>query len=222
MAGRNLSGDIYEALTSRIHGWDYPPGYRFTEEALCEEFEVSRSPVREALGMLVEASLVEKEARKGYRVRRVDLREVNELYDARIVLELSVIQRICEVGMDEVLLSSLQKRWQDLLAQLPDMAESAAREDELFHASLAEAGGNQVIRKLLSDLDRRIHFVRLADITDPERLKVTCVDHLEILDALSRRDCPAASEILRRNIEWGREKVAGAVKDALVRAHGLL
>ena len=61
----NLSNDIFIALKDRIVRWHYPPGYRFTEEGLCEEFGVSRSPVREALRILVEKSLVDKEPRKG-------------------------------------------------------------------------------------------------------------------------------------------------------------
>lgn len=222
MSGRNLSGGIYETLTDRIHSWSYPPGQRLTEEELCSEFSVSRSPVREALGMLVEADLVEKEDRKGYRVRRVDLREVNECYDARLVLEVAVAEKLCADGMDETLRSSMVARWRELSDLMPAVAESAALEDENFHETLASAAGNRVIQRLLKDVDRRVHFVRLSDITDPERLRTTCSDHLEILDALGRRDRAAAVSVLRRNIEWGREKVQTAIKEALARAHGLL
>ena len=44
--------EIFTALKNRIIRWEYPPGYRFTEEELCREFSVSRSPVREAIGRL--------------------------------------------------------------------------------------------------------------------------------------------------------------------------
>jgi len=221
MAGRNLSGDIYETLTARITAWDYPPGHRLTEEDLSAEFAVSRSPVREALNKLVQAALVEKEERKGYRVRRMDLREVNELYDTRLVLELAVMDLVCSHGFDPTVRLKLEKRWRELLNALPAMAHEAALEDENFHEALADAGGNRVIRQLLKDIDRQIHFVRLSDITDPERLRTTCMDHLEILDAIGRSDKSAAAAVVRRNIEWGREKVSAALKDALARAHGI-
>ncbi len=52
----NLSAQIFAVIKDRIIRWEYPPGHRFTEQELCEEFDVSRSPIREALRMLVAAT----------------------------------------------------------------------------------------------------------------------------------------------------------------------
>lgn len=221
MTRRNMSGEVYETLFHRISTWAYPPGQRLTEQEISDEFKVSRCPVREALNMLVEASLVEKVEHKGYAVRRVDIREINELYDTRLVLELAVIKIICTNGMDESVRSRLAQRWQQLYDSLPSMAEGAALEDERFHETLAEAAQNRVMQRMLKDIDRQIHFVRLSDITDPERFKTTCLDHLAILDALASQDCEAALAAVRRNIEWGKARVDTAIRDALMRAHGL-
>ena len=221
MPGRNMSVEIYDTLSKRINTWKYPPGHRFTEEEISAEFRVSRSPVREALNKLVEANLVEKREHKGYSVRRVDIREIMELYDTRIVLELAVINIVCSCGMDEQIRSELVARWQQVLDNLPEMAEESVLEDERFHETLAEASQNRVMQRILKDIDRKIHFVRLADITDPERLKTTCIDHLAILESIKLRDRVAAGEILRRNIEWGKEKVDSAIREALIRAHSM-
>jgi DNA-binding GntR family transcriptional regulator len=221
MASKNLSGEIYNTLTTRINTWVYPPGHRLTEEDLSAEFQVSRSPVREALNMLVEASLIEKEERKGYRVRKMSLKEINDLYDTRKMLEQAVIDRVCVNVIDPEILDDLERRWKNILKSLPAMASEAALEDEKFHETLAQVAGNRVIQRILKDIDLQIHFVRLSDITDPDRLKKTCEDHLAILDALRQRDRERAKKIIRDNIEWGREKVAAALKDALARAHGI-
>lgn len=221
-SARNLSAEVYESLSERIRTWLYPPGHRLTEEELCAEFGVSRSPIREALNMLAEAGLVDKAERKGYRVRKIDLQELQDLYDTRLVLELAVIEQICERGMSPGLLRQLRKRWKELLDALPAMAHEAALEDEHFHEALAAEAGNGVMQKILKDIDRSIHFVRLSDITDPERLKKTCQDHLEILSALEHCDVQRAKELTRENILWGKEKVSNALKEALIRAHGLV
>lgn len=221
MGNKNLSGEIYNTLTTRINTWSYPPGHRLTEEDLSAEFQVSRSPVREALNMLVEASLIEKEERKGYRVRKMSLKEINDLYDTRKILEQAVIDRVCVNVIDPEILDDLERRWKNILKSLPVMASEAALEDEKFHETLAQVAGNRVIQSILKDIDLQIHFVRLSDITDPDRLKKTCEDHLAILDALRQRDRERAKKIIRDNIEWGREKVASALKDALARAHGI-
>ena len=61
--------------------------------------------------------------------------------------------------------------------------------------------------------------MRVFDITNAERLKTTCLEHLEILDAVSRREPDKAVAVLRRNIEGGRDQVEHALKEALARAH---
>lgn len=220
MADRMLSQKVYESLRERILGMQYPPGHRLKEEALCTEFGVSRSPVREALGMLVEGALVDKQARQGYSVRRLDVPEIEELYDVRLVLELAVIERVCASGMQADVLARLDRHWRGLLDALPAMAGQLAEADEEFHAALATSAGNRVLHQLLEDVNRRIHVVRLADITNPDRLRRTCVDHLAILDAVRERDSAKAAAAVRRNIEWGRGNVEAALKEALFRAHG--
>ena len=81
------------------------------------------------------------------------------------------------------------------------------------------AAGNRVLAHMLKYVDKRIHFVRLADITNPERLKTTCLDHLAILEAIRERRAAGAADAVRRNIEWGRTNVETALKDALLRAY---
>jgi DNA-binding GntR family transcriptional regulator len=219
MTEHNLSREVSDSLSERILSLAYPPGHRLTEEALCAEFKVSRSPVREALGMLVENGLIDKKARHGYSVRRLDLQEINELYDARLVLELAVIERVCERGMESCEITRLEEYWRGLYGQLPRMAERLAASDEEFHEVLARAAGNRVLTQMLDFVDKRIHFVRLADITNPDRLKTTCLDHLAILRAVRERDPALGAEAVRRNIEWGRKNVEAALKDALIRAY---
>ncbi len=219
MAEHNLSREVFTTLSARILSLEYPPGHRLTEEGLCVEFGVSRSPVREALGMLSENGLVDKRAKAGYSVRRLDLQEIEELYDARLVLELAVIEKVCERGMDEAELARLETYWRGLYDALPTMAEHLADSDEEFHEVLARSAGNRVLQQMLDYVNKRIHFVRLAYITNPDRLKTTCVDHLAILAASRERDVARAAEAVRRNIEWGRCNVEAALKDALFRAY---
>jgi DNA-binding GntR family transcriptional regulator len=219
MSGRSRSVDIYNTLYNRIITWKYPPGQRLTEEEVCAEFGVSRSPVREALNSLVSSRLVLKEEHKGYTVRRIDLREVNELYDTRLVLEVEVVNILCRKGLDDEILQPMKAHWQSFLDNLPVLGAQSAVEDELFHKTLADSAGNMVMAELLSDISQQIHFVRLSDITDQARFKRTCIDHLELLNALEKKDCEQAGEVIRRNILWGKEKVDDAIKEALFHAH---
>jgi DNA-binding FadR family transcriptional regulator len=61
-----LSASIVGTLKQRIVGWQYPPEHRLTEESLCREFGVSRSPVREAAGDLGDSAITETAGLGGF------------------------------------------------------------------------------------------------------------------------------------------------------------
>jgi len=99
------------------------------------------------------------------------------------------------------------------------MIADPATVDEEFHQTFTRAAANQTMASMLRNIDDRIRFVRTFDITNAERLKTTCLEHLEILDAVSEHKPHKATAALRRNIEGGRDQVEHALKEALARAH---
>ncbi len=213
-----LSTEVFTALKERIIHWEYPPAHRFTEEELCDEFGVSRSPVREALQMLVENGLVTKEAYRGYTVRQPDLEEIHNLYDVRLALEFFVVEWLTLRGLPEADWQQLRDTWQNLLNHLPQRTADFAASDEAFHEELAARTGNQALVQYLRHIDERLHFVRTTDITTPERLRATCEQHLKILDYIKAGNTDRAREAMRENIENGRKNVEVAVREVLVRS----
>jgi DNA-binding GntR family transcriptional regulator len=215
----NLSTEIFNVLKDRIIHWQYPASYRLTEEGLCEEFGVSRSPIREALRMLVENKLVDKAPHKGYSVKQLALQEIHELYDVRLALEIFVIERLVEHGYPEGEWNTLYGKWQDLKkASITDSSDFSDK-DEAFHETLAIWTGNQTLLQQIRSIDERLHFIRMTDITSAERLEATCKQHLRILDCIKEKDISCAREALQVNIEDGRKNVEHAIKEALARAY---
>jgi DNA-binding GntR family transcriptional regulator len=171
--------------------------------------------------MLADRRLIEKTPRQGYVVRQLNLTEIHELYDLRLVLETYIMEQVCKTGMDEATLAGLKRRWTQVYEALPEMIADPVTVDENFHQELAGAVGNRAIVEMLASIGARIRFVRMFDITNAERLKATCVQHLEILEAIGRRDAGKAIDVLRRNIEGGRIQAENAVKEALASAHAI-
>lgn len=215
----NLSADVYSVLKVRIIRWEYAPGHRFTEERLCEEFGVSRSPVREALRMLVENRLVDKTPHKGYSVKQPDMQEIHELYDVRMALETYVIEKLTRSEYPEKDWKELYRIWQNLRKAAVTNSSDFARLDEEFHERLAIWTGNKTLIQQIRSIDERLHFIRLNDITSTERLRKTCEQHLRILDCIKEKDIDCAREALQLNIEDGRNNVEHAIKEALARAY---
>lgn len=215
----NLSTDVFSVLKERIIRWEYAPGHRFTEEGLCEEFGVSRSPVREALRMLVENNLVDKAPHKGYSVKQLDMQEIHELYEVRMALETFVIERLASSDYPEKDWKELYRTWQNLRKAAMTGSADFAKLDEDFHERLAIWTGNRTLLQQIRSIDERLYFIRVTDITTPARLRETCEQHLRILDCIKEKNIECAREALQLNIEDGRKNVEHAIKEALARAY---
>jgi len=216
----NLSASIVATLKERIIHWQYPPEHRLTEAELCQKFGVSRSPVREALRTLATDGFVKKMPNRGYAVKQYNLREIEELYEVRLALELFVVECLAKRGIrkkDNI--DALKRTWTGLLNGSSKKDEELARLDTLFHETLAHAAGNKSLLRQLRAINERLLLFRMIDFGKAHRVESTCHQHLEILKRIAAKDISGARKAMQRNIEDGRNNVHAAIKDALARAY---
>jgi len=216
----NLSASIVATLKERIIHWQYPPEHRLTEAELCQKFGVSRSPVREALRTLATDGFVKKMPNRGYAVKQYNLREIEELYEVRLALELFVVECLANRGTpmkDDM--DALKRTWTGLLNGSSKKDEELARLDTLFHETLAHAAGNKSLLRQLRAINERLLLFRMIDFGKAHRVESTCHQHLEILKRIAAKDISGARKAMQRNIEDGRNNVHAAIKDALARAY---
>ena len=216
----NLSASIVATLKERIIHWQYPPEHRLTEAELCQKFGVSRSPVREALRTLATDGFVKKMPNRGYAVKQHNLREIEELYELRLALELFVVECLAKRGTpknDDI--DALKRTWTGLLNGSSKKDEELARLDTLFHETLAHAAGNKSLLRQLRAINERLLLFRMIDFGRAHRAESTCHQHLEILKRIAAKDISGARKAMQRNIEDGRNNVHAAIKDALARAY---
>jgi DNA-binding GntR family transcriptional regulator len=175
---------IVEALvTGRFAG-----GEELNEVSLASQFQVSRTPVREALRRLAAEGLVVNQRNRQTTVVEMSRRDVTETYQVRQVLEASAA-RLAATNIPELRLSELRgiaSLGQPLANAEWEVAER--RFDELLHRTIAECCGN---RKLLREIHRYNNLVRLVRsrvARSPRRLAQGHEEHLRILAALECRD----------------------------------
>jgi len=216
-----LSASIVATLKERIISWQYPPEHRLTEEALCREFGVSRSPVREALRVLATNGFVRRMANRGYAVRQVNVRELEELYEVRLALELYAVETLALRGAPTKELAALRETWRSVKMGPPRKGEELAELDTEFHERLAALVGNDTLMSQLKSINERLLVFRMIDFGKDNRVESTCRQHLKILERIGARDGDGARAAVRDNIEEGRAIVGGALKEALARAYAL-
>lgn len=216
----NLSASIVSTLKERIIHWQYPPEHRLTEADLCQKFGVSRSPVREALRTLATDGFLKKMSNRGYAVKQYNLREIEELYEVRLALELFVVECLATRGAPKQNdIEALKRTWTGLLNGDSKKDEELARLDTQFHETLAHATGNKSLLRQLRAINERLLLFRMIDFGKAHRAESTCHQHLDILKRIAAKDISGARKAMQRNIEEGRNNVHAVIKDALARAY---
>ncbi|MBL8074518.1 MAG: GntR family transcriptional regulator [Nitrospira sp.] len=221
-ASSNLSSSIVTTLKEEIIHWHYPPEHRLTEEDLCQRFQVSRSPIREALRVLAADGFLKRMPNRSYVVKQYTVEEVEELYDVRQALELYTVENLANQELSlhhKVELGDLLHTWTELLNEPSKQSEEFAILDTLFHDTLARTLGNKSLLRNLRSINERLALFRLLDFENRARAEQTCRQHLAIIDRIMAHDGPGARAAMQHNIEEGRNNVRTAIKDALTRAY---
>jgi DNA-binding GntR family transcriptional regulator len=210
----SFSSSLVATLKERIITWRYPPDHRLTEDALCKEFGVSRSPVREALRVLAANGFVRRTENQGYVVR-----QVKEMYEVRLALELYAVETLATRGVPADKLRVMIETWENVRHDPPSDVEDLAELDAQFHEGLSALLDNATLMRQLRAIDERLYLFRTMDFALPNRVANTCEQHLAILDRIGARDAAGARNALRRNIEEALNVVNNSIKEALARAY---
>lgn len=217
--GGSLREVVYHRLRDEILNGRVSPRERLTEPKLSKAFEVSRTPVREALSRLLSDGLVER-TDFGYAVVVPSLADLRDLYELRIALELRGIARAIEnpqVRHDEVLLRAELERWQELRDDVPDPDASFVVVDEGFHQTLSRASGNGQLTGALVTVNQKIRAVRMHDFVEEERITATIEEHLAILGLVLARELPDALTALHKHVGESLEVVMERASTAMAR-----
>ena len=208
----SLAGDVYEAIYGQLMSLKIPPGSRITIDSLVKEFNVSHTPIREALGRLEGEGLVLKTHLVGYRAApQIERRRFDELYELRLLLEPHSARRAA-ASMDGVRLARLSEA-AGVMARREGKDDRArystfARQDAAFHDMILELSGNELIRQALTFQHAHFHIFRLmfhARVTE-EALD----EHEAILAAFAAADADAAERAMRIHIEHSRDRLLPA------------
>lgn len=197
-----LADDVYEAIKTMLMDHVVRPGARISIDGLAREFQVSSTPVREALARLESEGLADKEPLKGYRATPLlSLEEFEDLYRFRLLLEPWAARRAAELIDDE--------GRERLSAELSTAVEptsvdyagykSLTAHDNRFHSLIAGLSGSEQVRLAFQRTHCHLHIFRLHFDRDigPEVL----VEHRQIVEAITSGDPVVAGAAMTQHIE---------------------
>lgn len=203
-----LYQQVAERLRNRIFAHELAPGAWVDEQALAEQFGISRTPLREALKVLAAEGLVQLKPRRGCYVTEVSEQDLDEIFPVMAMLE-------GRCAREATLKASAadRQRLTDLHAELEQYAEANDADrffeaNQQFHSALQELAGNRWLGQLIDETRKFIKLTRRDSLNLAGRLKQSLIEHRGILAAVQQGDADEASRLMHDHLLSGRAALA--------------
>ena len=188
--------------------YDRPSEVRLDERRLAQDLGISRTPVREAMAQLESEGFVRSVPRRGIYVVRKTKREVIELITAWAALE-SMAARLITLSATDEEIAALRRMFAifengKLHAKLDEYSEVNIE----FHQAIIRMSRNGVLIDLAENLFTHMRMIRRKTIGEKDRADRSIRDHMNIIEALERRDTARAEELVRTHALGLAEHVA--------------
>ena len=198
---------VQRELERMILAGDLPAGAKLNEATTATLLGVSRGPVREAFRALEESGLVRLEKNRGVFVRQIDVREADEIYELRAVLDEFVGRRVAQTAGAEDIRA---------LRSLIDRMDKAAARDDLdayhhfnlaFHDKLVELAGNAKLLVTYRRLVNELSLYRRTALAQAGALPLSSHQHHDIVEKIAAGQAAAAGRALHDHVMGSRERM---------------
>jgi DNA-binding GntR family transcriptional regulator len=214
LVSENLAQLAFERLEGAIMSGEMAPGEKISESLLARRLNISRGPLREAIGRLEGLGLVTRIAKQGPRVTALDEKELMDLLVLREAVE-GMACRYAAINATNAELKRLEKLL-DRHEQDPTLQAGVGyfqgHGDLDFHFQLAQASRNAKLYAFVcGPLYSVLRLYRHRASSTPGRPQKAFEEHKEILAALRARDPDRAEAAMRSHIRNSRENVRLAI-----------
>lgn len=195
---RTTTDHVSSSLRRSILTGDLAGGTRLGLNDVAEIFDVSTTPVREALRELSFEGLVRLDSYRGGVVTAVTRKDVEEIVRIRQVLEPMAIEEAM-VGMTEEILAGAEQILEEMAAS--DSWETWVHGNRAFHQKIYEASSSRRLISLIKSLqDTQVVFVSATLRRSPTLKETATADHEAMLQAARERDAKTLTEVTLRHL----------------------
>jgi DNA-binding GntR family transcriptional regulator len=201
---KSLTECVIDYLKQQLIDGALAPGEEINLTSLCETLGVSRTPVREALVQLLKEGFIEEATRKGFKIKKLGLSEIKDIYLIGGLLESEVLQIACDRISDEKIgrLEILLDESEAALAR-GEFAAYAAKNGE-FNELLRSFCSNALLISLVENIRERLYFAHNRS-DSPEWNSLMAADHRRIISLLKDRDKPGLERLVRE-VHWNFDR----------------
>ncbi|MDX2230948.1 MAG: GntR family transcriptional regulator [Leptolyngbyaceae cyanobacterium bins.349] len=209
--GQALKEQAYQALRAAILTGELSPGAALSETQLAKMFQVSRTPVREALRLLQYEELVAYSAHQGLHVATFSTRDAAELYDCRLGLERISVAAACtnaSVAQLQELHHLVQQLEKLVMGKPSNLLNFQLLElDDQFHRLLAESSQNLQLQAILDQLLNKMLLLRIQTLQQNITVLNLRAEHRPVYEAVLQRNVTWAVEAMDQHLLAAKERV---------------
>lgn len=200
LRGTSMHDGVAERLRSMVFERELAPGVLIDEVELAARWQISRTPLREALKVLAAEGLVELEPRRGSRVVALTDADADALFPVMALLEgrcaVEVTLRASDADVAELrrLHETLERH-----AAAQDI-DAYYRANHVFHSRLQALAANRWLDRVTGDLRRFARLLRGRQLMLPGRIGRSIAEHRELIEAIERRDAERAGNAMHAHL----------------------
>lgn len=206
-----LADGIAEDIKNAIIKGEMKPGERIIESQIAKEMDVSRSPLREAIQKLMKKNLLTIIPYKGIYVNILGKKEIEDIYNLRVILEAYAIEKIIE-KKDKKILQILSKKVKNLKdAVKKGQIECLAQKDMEFHHTICLFANNKKLIEIWEGFAEQIEILINLEEKYNKRLEITLREHEELLSLIEQGKIVESQKKIRSHILDSLEFLKGRI-----------
>lgn len=196
----SLHDGVAARLRSMVFERQLAPGQWIDEKALAQAWQVSRTPLREALKVLAAEGLVELVPQRGSRVVELGDADADALFPVMALLEGRCAREAAAKARDADIAG---------LRHMHELLERCAAEHDVdgyyrvnheFHSRVQALAANRWLDRVTGDLRRFMRLMRGRQLNLPGRLEASIAEHRELIEAFERRDAERAARAMHDHL----------------------
>jgi DNA-binding GntR family transcriptional regulator len=194
------SKQAYQKIRQTIISGELKPGDIINIDELCQRFETSKTPTREALVVLTHEQFLESLPRIGYMVTKPSIRDVKEMFHVRTILEVDAIGLAVDYITDEDIECLERNNLEEKQISSHQVSRVIQPEafllNQEFHMTIARASGNSLLSSLIQ---QQLEMVGRALSLDP--FITDSSQHEKILSSLKQREKASCQEAMKTHLQ---------------------
>lgn len=201
-----ISSNLYSQLQKDILTGKLKPGQKLTEQAVCKEYKVSRTPVREALRQLETEGLVENILNRGAFVTGLSRQDFEDMFQLRKICEIQAVRWAVERITDEEM-DALEETFEFMeFYTLRNDIDKMLTINAGFHQIIYKACHNRMLEQQLTSYQTCFKYRSLDHIYADNYLTSVLEEHRMIFKAFTEKDGEAGAEAMERHIENSKKR----------------